>query len=482
MKATLIKANLWDKESHGIILKEIIENCPCVLARKPHPPPRVSLTSVERGDELCIDTVYFLGVPHLHAEDKYSAFSQCVKLPDRSISTQIKMLNDMWIQPYGVPKKILADTEYDKPSFKHFCNSIGSVLVTIATEAHHQNGVIESGNRILRMFFNRIRIAEKQFDMKQVVEQAVYGKNCCTGSKSSTSYELWFGYGPSPSTILSSMKTAFVAKQARAKVYRALKNGYRSRTEVETGQYVRFYREKTGWSSPCLVVSVSHNIITVVHNNVLKTAARSNVMPSDPPFSALLDTGNTEFDFNERYANSEQNNDLAINDGITTVPENVSPRASAARINSADNDKERDDISETAEHSGCQDEKSSINCSTGMTLRSAKTFQKSTQNDYDQNLVTFGDTHFVTTMPFTNSSKLARPEEMAESYLVEKENWNKSGAYTLVKISDVPQSANIISSHVIYKWKTSGTLKARIVPHGRMMKRVFYEQMPLRCL
>jgi hypothetical protein len=225
MRTTLVKANLWDEGSHGTILKEIIENCPCVLARKPHPPPRVSLTNVERGDELCIDTIYFLGVPHLHAEDKYSAFSQCVKLPDRSISTQIKMLNDLWIQPYGVPKKILADTEYDKPSFKHFCNSIGSMLVIIATEAHHQNGVIESGNRILRMFFNRIRIAEKQFNMKQVVEQAVYGKNCCTGSKSSTSYELWFGHGPSPSTILSSMKTAFDAKQARAKVYRALKNG-----------------------------------------------------------------------------------------------------------------------------------------------------------------------------------------------------------------------------------------------------------------
>ena len=46
----------------------------------------------------------------------------------------------------------------------------------VATEAHHQNGTIESGNRVLRMFFRRIRLAEKLLVLSQVVENAVYGK------------------------------------------------------------------------------------------------------------------------------------------------------------------------------------------------------------------------------------------------------------------------------------------------------------------
>jgi Reverse transcriptase (RNA-dependent DNA polymerase) len=36
----------------------------------------------------------------------------------------------------------------------------------------------------------------------------------------------------------------------------------------------------------------------------------------------------------------------------------------------------------------------------------------------------------------------------------------------LVKTSDIPPRSNVISSHVVYKWKTEDALKARIFPHG----------------
>jgi Reverse transcriptase (RNA-dependent DNA polymerase) len=36
----------------------------------------------------------------------------------------------------------------------------------------------------------------------------------------------------------------------------------------------------------------------------------------------------------------------------------------------------------------------------------------------------------------------------------------------LVKTSDIPPGSNVISSHVVYKWNSEDSLKARIVPHG----------------
>jgi hypothetical protein len=69
-------------------------------------------------------------------------------------------------------------------------------------------------------------------------------------------------------------------------------------------------------------------------------------------------------------------------------------------------------------------------------------------------------------MIFTATSKLALPEEMAESYILEKANWTRGRAYSLVKQSEIPAKANVRSSHVIYKWKTDGTRKAQIVPNG----------------
>jgi Reverse transcriptase (RNA-dependent DNA polymerase) len=50
--------------------------------------------------------------------------------------------------------------------------------------------------------------------------------------------------------------------------------------------------------------------------------------------------------------------------------------------------------------------------------------------------------------------------------LKEQENWIKFKAFTLIKLLAIPIAANVISSHVIYKWKKDGILKAHIVPHG----------------
>jgi hypothetical protein len=104
--------------------------------------------------------------------------------------------------------------------------------------------VIESGNRVLRLFFNKIRIAEKQLNMDQAVERAVYEKHCCTGSKSASSYELWLERPPRDPSSSSPLRAAFVAKRARYKLYKALRNGNRNYTDDSPGQFDRFYREK----------------------------------------------------------------------------------------------------------------------------------------------------------------------------------------------------------------------------------------------
>jgi hypothetical protein len=75
-------------------------------------PPRVSLRTVDKGDEICIVVICFEAIPHLHAEDRYPAFSACFKLRERSMSTQIETLQGMWINKYGAPKRISADQEY----------------------------------------------------------------------------------------------------------------------------------------------------------------------------------------------------------------------------------------------------------------------------------------------------------------------------------------------------------------------------------
>jgi Reverse transcriptase (RNA-dependent DNA polymerase) len=501
MKACIVKAGLWEEQAHSEALKAILEDCACNLAKNPKPYPRVSLSSTHKGEELCIDIIYLEGVPHLHAEDKYTAFSACSKLANRLISEQIATLSNVWITPHGTPKRITADSEYDKAEFRAFCDGIDCDLVITATEAHHQNGTIEAGNRILRMFYRRIRMAERQLTPLQAVENAVYGKNCCTGSKGSSSYELWFGNSPKVTEISPTLKAAYDAKQARTRIFRAIRPGHRGYEDVKVGEYVQFFREKKGWSTPCIVVSVSRNIVTVIHNNLHKTAARSSIIPCDPPFSVFLDTDDCIL---------EPGNGTGIPDGgnhsdIPLSDRNVvssGPNDASSAVNNSSNEPATETdtstggpdmavisatrevsptpvlivtpLSDAASSGRVPRERPVSTTPSDRVLRSRAT--NPTESVEGHNLtdrctehlavVEFRAAHFITTMPFTRSSHLASSEDMADAYVKEKQNWLKASAYKVIDQANLPRYPNIIGSHVIYKYKPDGTLKARIVPHG----------------
>jgi hypothetical protein len=66
---------------------------------------------------------------------------------------------------YEKHKRLTADAEYDKSRFRAYWYSMDRELVIVATEAHHQDGTIEAGNRVLRMVFRHIRMAEKQLTL-----------------------------------------------------------------------------------------------------------------------------------------------------------------------------------------------------------------------------------------------------------------------------------------------------------------------------
>ena len=56
--------------------------------------------------------------------------------------------------------------------------------------------------------------------------------------------------------------------------------------------------------------------------------------------------------------------------------------------------------------------------------------------------------------------------EKDDAYKREYENWLQLNAFEEIPRAQVPTTANIIGSHVIYKRKPDDSVKARIVPWG----------------
>ena len=52
------------------------------------------------------------------------------------------------------------------------------------------------------------------------------------------------------------------------------------------------------------------------------------------------------------------------------------------------------------------------------------------------------------------------------AYSKEKKNWLDTDAIQIVPTNAIPHDSTTLSSHVVYKYKPNGSLKARIVPHG----------------
>lgn len=71
--------------------------------------------------------------------------------------------------------------------------------------------------------------------------------------------------------------------------------------------------------------------------------------------------------------------------------------------------------------------------------------------------------------------------ERSKSYAKESGSWLEAAAKNRFDKSQVPGSANIVGSHVLYKRKSDGTPTARIVPWGyRHIEKMMFVVMPSR--
>jgi hypothetical protein len=68
----------------------------------------------------------------------------------------------------------------------------------VATEGHSQNGSIEAANRVLRMFFERLLLANESDDglIEAMIAASTRSKNACIGNKAASAEEIWTGSVP----------------------------------------------------------------------------------------------------------------------------------------------------------------------------------------------------------------------------------------------------------------------------------------------
>ena len=440
MEQHLRRAHMWSpdlKES----LCQLVSRCVCADAKAPRPHPVVSMTDTvgAKQEVVSIDHIYLEGAPFLHVMDKKIKYSAIGFVQNRSMSEQISVFKRIWVYHNSLPKRIYADAEFDAVEFRNYCTGEKIELCIIATEAHGQQGAIENGNKIIRTLFNKIRSASPNDSVELIAAQACYGKNISFGSKLASSFELMYGRKPnilleSSSTLPSALMEAFFSRIARQRLKKAIKSAPRYYDDINPGDFVKFYREKVGWLGPALVVGVNRNVVKVLHNERTKTCALASARKVDPPLEYFVN------DFEE--------------DEIMTEPPSDT---SGAGEGSDDRENKSEESTETPSPSLPQHFSPPV-------TRAAR--NRAADESAEPSMTGSNITYMLCDFQFVREQGLATPEQCDDAYQKEKTAWIDNGAMSIIRKDQIPQRAVVISSHVVYRFKNDGSLKARIVPHG----------------
>eukprot|EP00171_Calliarthron_tuberculosum_P023073 IDg23073t1 len=444
LESWIRSAGLWSSDLNKCI-DSVLMDCSCKISANPLPHRTVSVrppSNVKQAD-VSLDIMYFEGVPCLHVVCKATTWSETCALPSRRLSDQISAFKRVWLYRHGPPETIQADNEYNKQTFLDLCKDIGARFIITATEDHQANGAVESANRTLRSYLRRLRATNHNYSITELLAEATYGKNLNVGKKRACAFELLYEKKPRVlPQYIQGRKITSVSDQAEhasnQRLNRLLRENIRSVPQFNLGDFVFYWRDKKRWIGPARVIKIEDSVVTLVHGERTVTSSLNKIMKTVPPiqldFGEISDTGTPSAD-----------------DQIQKQPED-------------DNSiiKETSPASDTAlpdKHYQYPNEDYEPHGKPGAPWIPIHRLATNENAEEDYKLSYSDQVEDNSHAPITNTEKRS-------SYAAERNNWDRMQAIQIVSRKDIPPDANLIGSHVIYKRKQDGRVKARIVPWG----------------
>ncbi len=329
------------------------------------------------------------------------------------------------------------------------CSGISAQFFPVAANDHEANGTIERANRTLRNFFMRIRAENQKSSVGEILAEATFGKNICVGSKTASSFELLYGRKPRlldsssqphspPVTISEHVKAV-----ANQRINRMLRSNIRRTDPVKVGDYVYYWRDNVRWLGPARVVDVSDHIVTVIHDEKVKTSSLNRVQKTRPPLDDIVIYEDED---------DEQSNPAADQDPVAdSADQRTNQDHGAVPVRDTVPPQDFGDDGDGPWRVGWKRPPGLPEAELANTANFTS-YLTSACNCVSH--ISEGCTHLIS------------PSEKREAYEREAKNWRDMRAMKVIPAKSVPADANIIGSHTDYRRKMDGTVKGRIVPWG----------------
>ena len=458
IKKLLDHAGLW-APTHADPIKAIISDCEaCKTSGSPVSAPVVDINHVEPNfnEEVELDIVYFHGKPFLHMECKKTKLSSTIQLENREAVTLWNAFVHSWIfsTAHGPPAVLQGDPEFDNAVFKERAEKWGIALNATAAKAKWQQGIIERGDGVLRAIFNRIDKERPEVPLRMKVSHATFAKNIMFGTRKASSYELVyhkaFPIGGCSAALPESLRNAYSRSIAHRKIGVALKSRTRHYPSFKKSEYLYFFRKNFGgFVGPAKVVDINNGgNMKVIYQGKTFSVSKDMARKTHQPLEYWIDEQNPEEGSDEPSSEiSQRSKNPAQDERLILKLKNYRP-----------GDKEPEQVESFVPSPANPVEET----------RSGPSLGTRSRTDDD---TAFGKLSFVTDLKVLyHDDGVASDELIKEAYNKKFQSWVEEEVFERVPKHSIPKESNVISSHVVYRWKDHNTprerLKARIVPHG----------------
>ena len=190
---------------------ECVRKLRCATCERLKPPqqPRPSTTPSfwigQFGDELQMDifhcrTLQGESFKVIGIVDKATGLHQAIAPTENSSSHMFDCFEQIWLRPFGLPMKILADPDPSfRGDFQERVQSLGCILELCPPEAHHVIGKVERRNAILRIILEKLidQFAATTVDQcKLLLSSACHAMNSTIQTHGRSAYQAVFGRQP----------------------------------------------------------------------------------------------------------------------------------------------------------------------------------------------------------------------------------------------------------------------------------------------
>lgn len=511
IKTLLERNNIWSDEVMKYVSRTMESCTRCLHTSEPKQARKVSIRSLNRSFNMvvCIDHLHLGNMRVFHLMDAATRYSAGAVVQDTSMVLAIEVMEGHWISQFWEPEEVQFDQAFDNTPFKDYLKMYGINPRPVPARRHNKN-VIESKHKIMRDIFLKLSFEKPEELGALFVQQAIRITNDLYGNDIMSSNELAKGYtrpvesGMSLNYLPKEIVEAHDALVAKRKLTKILRSKSVQTPDINPGDmvevFIKLEKEKRGkWSAPKPVLDFdpTSGIVTLPGTSGKKIKAavedvRSAIQENTLAQKIQEAIDNVDISLDRAL---DDMNDTSIADGKHDIPDTseiteevgpfISPLPSIG---------DKLEIYWPLENQYYPGHVASIDGETQMF--------NINYDDGDQETVNLSDEVWRFQGPdavhgniaelqsnevedlqkyysfFGHKEFMSHQAEGLPRYLL----WNAYNDEELkfketvrdIMSATVPENANVITSHVIYKVKLnddgSFKMKARIAPHGNKDK------------